>query len=176
MFTLTLALALSAPPKVPLPPKAPPVRADADRAVLACPGGPTCLAGNCPCRGNGNCGRDDCGVGGPPVGAAQPIPPGYGRIVDGPDAGKLIPLATATAAAPARPSYVTGQGHTHTCPRCGTTWDHGANPSHNCPACGTPQFVQDPPGMRLTLPTSSGCANGQCQTASPPARPGLFRR
>ncbi len=34
-------------------------------------------------------------------------------------------------------------GHTHTCPRCGTTWDHASNPGHNCPACGTSQYVQD---------------------------------
>ena len=35
------------------------------------------------------------------------------------------------------------QGHTHTCPKCGTTWDHASNPSHNCPNCGTPQYVVD---------------------------------
>lgn len=34
-------------------------------------------------------------------------------------------------------------GHTHTCPRCATTWDHKSNNSHNCPECGTEQFVQD---------------------------------
>lgn len=77
-----------------------------------------------------------------------------------------------------RASYVTGQGHTHTCPRCGTTWDHGANPSHNCPNCGTTQFIQDSGSSsyrsvvqptytpRLTLfggrLSGAGCANGKC--------------
>jgi|SRR6185436_11696728 len=35
------------------------------------------------------------------------------------------------------------QGHTHTCARCGTTWDHAANPTHNCANCGAPQYVID---------------------------------
>ena len=34
-------------------------------------------------------------------------------------------------------------GHTHTCPRCGTTWDHRENPGHQCVRCGTFQYVQD---------------------------------
>ena len=73
-------------------------------------------------------------------------------------------------------------GHTHTCSR-GHTWDHSTNPGHNCPVCGESQFVQDtrPRAVNVgvqsfTQPqpsqfrtytiggTSSGCANGQCET------------
>lgn len=43
------------------------------------------------------------------------------------------------------------QGHTHTCPRCGTTWDHAANPGHNCPTCGTPQYIVDSPTRPVTI-------------------------
>ena len=34
--------------------------------------------------------------------------------------------------------------HSHTCPKCGTTWSHGPGArvvSHNCPKCGTYQNV-----------------------------------
>ncbi len=54
------------------------------------------------------------------------------------------PQATYTAAV--------GDGHTHTCPKCGTTWDHSTNPGHNCPRCGTFQNIQDP--VRRTVTTS----------------------
>ncbi len=75
-------------------------------------------------------------------------------------------------------------GHTHTCPRCGTTWDHATNPSHNCPNCGTQQLYQDqfpkmvevrnqPIQFQSMQAVQGGCANGSCST---PARVGLFRR
>lgn len=80
--------------------------------------------------------------------------------------------------------------HTHTCPRCGTTWDHASNPGHNCPNCGTAQYVQDRVPRMVAVRTtatvatpasapvarqqiqdvmqlfrsSGGCANGQCST------------
>ncbi len=89
------------------------------------------------------------------------------------------------------------QGHTHTCPRCGTTWDHASNPSHSCPNCGTVQYAVDtryrpvtvvktvqvapvpsPPVTLATLQRSSvsqsACANGQCATVSSTRR-GFFR-
>lgn len=34
-------------------------------------------------------------------------------------------------------------GHTHTCPKCGNTWDHKENPGHHCYICRTPQYLQD---------------------------------
>jgi hypothetical protein len=43
--------------------------------------------------------------------------------------------------------FVTGRGHTHTCPYDGTTWDHGGWPSHNCPTCGTQVTHQDGGGL-----------------------------
>ncbi len=43
------------------------------------------------------------------------------------------------------------QGHTHSCPRCGTTWDHASNPGHNCPKCGTAQYVQDSSPRPVTV-------------------------
>ena len=46
-------------------------------------------------------------------------------------------------AAPVQAARTVGDGHTHTCPRCSTTWDHSTNPGHNCPRCGAAQFVQD---------------------------------
>lgn len=86
----------------------------------------------------------------------------------------------------ARPAPVVASpvGHTHTCPRCGTTWDHSTNPGHNCPKCGTAQYVQDShprpvavasPGqslpvtyqaapIRYTLSGAGGCANGSCSS------------
>jgi hypothetical protein len=81
-------------------------------------------------------------------------------------------------------------GHTHTCPRCGTTWDHSTNPSHNCPRCGTPQYVQDPVARTVTVggPAYSlapqafgaggGCAGGSCGVSTSSSRRGfgIFRR
>lgn len=52
------------------------------------------------------------------------------------------PLASGTAP---RPHAAGTDDHTHTCPRCGTTWG-GRGHSHSCPRCGTPQYVQDQPG------------------------------
>lgn len=85
-------------------------------------------------------------------------------------------------------------GHTHTCSR-GHTWDHSANPGHNCPVCGESQYVQDSrprqenvgavrsapqvqaaPVRTYTIgASSSGCANGQCETADFRGK-GLFGR
>ena len=92
-------------------------------------------------------------------------------------------------------------GHTHTCARCGTTWDHAANPGHTCRFCGTSQYAVDRvsrpvtvrrqvvvdatpaktvPAQTITLQTlqtsaafSSACANGNCATVSAPR--GFFR-
>ena len=72
-------------------------------------------------------------------------------------------------------------GHTHTCPRCGITWDHAMNAGHNCPNCGTQQLYQDmipktvmvrnQPLVAVRLQaTSGGCANGSCGSSR-----GLFR-
>lgn len=90
-----------------------------------------------------------------------------------------VPQTTTYSQTTTAKSWVTGQGHTHTCPRCRTTWDHGANPSHNCPNCGATQYVQDSgvstynynvqqtytPKFTL-LPRVrglvGGCASGQC--------------
>lgn len=119
-------------------------------------------------RGGCNCAKCACGV------AKAPAP------------------APAVVAAPAPVQMVTKQvtasrapvGHTHTCPRCGMTWDHQANPGHNCANCGTAVYVQDrSPRMVTTvrtvtvpvtapqqsfpaylLPGGGGCANGSCST------------
>lgn len=74
--------------------------------------------------------------------------------------------------------------HTHTCPRCATTWDHSTNPGHNCPRCGTFQNQQDPAPrpVAYTLGTGgsvysagSGCANGACAAPVRSTRgPGIF--
>ena len=68
-------------------------------------------------------------------------------------------------------SFRQPQGHTHTCSRCGTTWDHATNPSHDCPNCGETQYVQDSSPSMVTTKTGNaqavaagGCANGQCGT------------
>lgn len=73
-------------------------------------------------------------------------------------------------------------GHTHTCPRCGDTWDHAKNTGHTCQECGAQQFTQDrsprmvpvkvrsvavpvqsAPAVTYTLPgSSSGCVGGNC--------------
>lgn len=88
-------------------------------------------------------------------------------------------------------------GHTHTCPRCNTTWDHDSNPGHNCPNCGTPQYVQDTVRKPVVTRTTSvyqeappsivarsapvvirsfgdggGCANGSCSSSQ--TRRGIF--
>lgn len=76
---------------------------------------------------------------------------------------------------------VTYRGHTHTCPRCGTRWDHSMNASHNCPRCGTVQMVQDSPQLSRNplqlapaqtftpvvrfAPASGGCPGGNCNSA-----------
>lgn len=107
------------------------------------------------------------------------------------------PTAKAPAATTPKASVTTTTrapvGHTHTCPRCGTTWDHQANPGHNCPNCGTAVYVQDrvprPVTIRVAtvsaapapVPTTvyqlppgfsaaGGCANGSCSAV------GRFRR
>lgn len=78
--------------------------------------------------------------------------------------------------APSPTAFRAPHGHTHTCSRCGTTWDHDANPSHTCQRCGSAQYVQDVvprpvpvAAVRYTLPTATsswsvtgGCANGRC--------------
>lgn len=77
-------------------------------------------------------------------------------------------LACANAkAAPRLETHLTTRspvGHTHTCPRCGTTWDHAANPGHNCPNCGTSQYVQDRSPRAVTVKAVREVA----QPASPP--------
>ncbi len=86
-------------------------------------------------------------------------------------------------------AYRAAQGHSHTCPKCGTVWDHAVTAGHNCPNCGTYQNVQDRVPKMIavtttvrTTPTpqpvirsspvtvqfnrytaSSNCANGNCQ-------------
>lgn len=60
-----------------------------------------------------------------------------------------------------------GGAHTHTCPKCGHTWQHGG-------AQSTQPHAHAEPVQQYTLPgTSSGCANGQCPTS---VRRGVFRR
>jgi uncharacterized protein (DUF983 family) len=49
-------------------------------------------------------------------------------------------------------------GHTHTCPRCGTTWDHQSNAGHNCPNCGAAQYVQDSFPRAVTVRTTTVAA------------------
>lgn len=51
-------------------------------------------------------------------------------------------------------------GHTHTCSRCGTSWDHAMNVSHTCQNCGGQQFVQDTQPRMLT--SFSACQGGSC--------------
>lgn len=96
-------------------------------------------------------------------------------------------------------TYRQPHGHTHTCPRCGTTWDHASNPGHSCPKCGTMQFNQDSRPKLIAVTTTvpavapaatvpskvqfgtvtvdysgfGGCANGSCGT---PQRVGILRR
>ncbi len=63
------------------------------------------------------------------------------------------PLPTATVLPPQQVTVTTRapQGHTHSCPRCGTTWDHASNPGHNCPKCGAAQYVQDSSPRPVTV-------------------------
>lgn len=42
-----------------------------------------------------------------------------------------------------RVSYRQPVGHTHTCVRCGDTWDHSKNPTHTCQRCGSSQYHID---------------------------------
>jgi hypothetical protein len=63
-------------------------------------------------------------------------------------------------AAAAKVEPVSGS-HSHTCPRCATTWSHTGRPgddSHNCPRCGTFQNVVSGIATRAAL----GCASGNC--------------
>lgn len=107
---------------------------------------------------------------------------------------RLFPTANASAVVRLTPSvantrtvsYRNPIGHTHTCPRCGDTWDHNKNPTHTCQRCGASQFTIDTPSrmvqvygvstggvpLQYTLPRStSGCGPGGC-----PSQPtGLFR-
>lgn len=66
-------------------------------------------------------------------------------------------------------------GHTHTCNKCGLTWDHSTNPGHACANCGTTQYVQDSVPRMVTTAryTLGGCANGQCESVQSQRR-GLF--
>ena len=87
--------------------------------------------------------------------------------------------------------------HTHTCPKCGYTWDHAEDGgSHNCPKCGTHQtigafksantpsrlrgqpVVGYPPTTGIFRPVtgamSGGCDNGQCGTSAPAFSGGAF--
>lgn len=57
--------------------------------------------------------------------------------------------------------------HSHTCPKCGTSWVHtdassGSIPDHRCPKCGTLQFVQDARTVVRSPPKASSCPNGNC--------------
>lgn len=79
-------------------------------------------------------------------------------------------------------TYRAAQGHTHTCNRCGTTWDHASNPSHDCANCGAEQRVQDtsPKMIRISGAgamqlSGSGCANGNCAMPQQ-SRPRIFGR
>lgn len=77
-----------------------------------------------------------------------------------------------------RPAIVTTyrqvSGHTHTCPRCGTTWG-GPGHGHNCPNCGTEQRIQDRvPRMVMVRTTTTAPASAvqrQLAPVSAPARP-----
>lgn len=71
-------------------------------------------------------------------------------------------------------------GHTHTCPN-GHTWDHSTNPTHTCQICGLSQFIQDSTPRMVTSTqkqyslsestySSSGCAGGNCPTATSSSR------
>lgn len=67
-------------------------------------------------------------------------------------------------------------GHTHTCDKCGTTWDHQANPTHVCQTCGRQQLVQDrsprmvtviqsatyPAPVQRIIQQQQNCPNGNC--------------
>jgi DNA-directed RNA polymerase subunit RPC12/RpoP len=60
------------------------------------------------------------------------------------------------------------QGHSHTCGKCGTTWDHAAVAGHNCPNCGTPQFVIDRPTRPVTIRKTIQVPVAAPKTAPPP--------
>lgn len=60
---------------------------------------------------------------------------------------KMVQTVTTTTRAPV--------GHTHTCARCGTTWDHASNAGHTCPNCGASQYVQDRFARPVTVKTVS---------------------
>jgi hypothetical protein len=120
--------------------------------------------GGCRCEPEGGC---DCGSGS--VGAV-PQPPQLPLTIT-----RSVPVAVTQTPR----SYVTGQGHTHTCPKCGTTWDHGAWSSHNCPNCGTFQNVQDTGRTvgamsSVVTYTSAPVTTGTVIQAAP-LRTGLFR-
>lgn len=85
--------------------------------------------------------------------------------------------------------------HSHTCPKCATSWSHSGQPgddNHNCPRCGTYQNVVSgfsppslSPGVSYFVGSGSGgCANGSCSAGVRYAAPapqfqplgGLFRR
>lgn len=178
MYSIVVSMFLAMPPQAPpvrgCPPQAPPVRDD------PC----TLCEGNCQCR-TCNCPELEARLA-RPTAAPKVTPPVVKQAV-------TTQIVTTTRAA---------QGHTHTCPRCGTTWDHAANPGHNCPNCGTYQNVIDrvsrpvtirktvqiaenaprqAPTQTMTLASlqtsaasSSGCANGQCSTVT--SRGGMSRR
>lgn len=99
----------------------------------------------------------------------------------------LTPVRPATASVSlATTSWRYPVGHTHTCPRCGETWDHQKNTGHTCQNCGAHQAVQDAvprmvqvhapaaaypaavyhaPAYRYTIPAAvpvSGCVGGNC--------------
>lgn len=111
------------------------------------------------------------------------------------------PSVTEPAPPKAKVEYYTRPpvGHTHSC-KCGTTWDHTANPTHTCLYCGTSQFVVDNPPRPVTMQrvvgsasidipssnpspatyifpgsSSAGCPNGQCGIPAATYRRGLFR-
>jgi hypothetical protein len=80
-----------------------------------------------------------------------------GRASSGVDVWQPHKLPTTTAAA----SYRQPIGHTHTCPNCGTSWDHAANPTHQCQVCGTYQYAIDPVSRPIRIaPQTSYVAPG----------------
>ena len=121
------------------------------------------------------------------------------QLLNGDDDVSPAPARRVTQAAPAATAHAAaGDYHTHTCPKCGTTWGHASSAagpgSHNCPKCGTAQYVQDsspraaaayagPTASPVTYKLSGagaggcgagGCANGSCGTTT--RRFGFFGR
>lgn len=74
-----------------------------------------------------------------------------------------------TTPAPAAPVIhvrrVADDLHTHTCSRCGTTWNHDINPTHNCANCGREQSIQDRQPRPVTPPRQPAT---RYQLPSPP--------